>query len=157
MPAVTFRFLNLPKIQAGLRAAAQATPVEMRAAMTEATMVLEGEARSLAGPSRDTGRLQGSISSKITGSGTSLTGSVGPSARYGLWVETGTRPHWPPRAPLEGWARRHGIPVFLVQRAIARRGTRAQPFIGPALDRTRGRIEAIFSRIGARVFSRVVS
>ena len=57
---------------------------------------------------------------------------MGPSARYGLYVERGTRPHWPPRAPLEGWARRHGVPVFVVQRAIARKGTRARPFLLPA-------------------------
>lgn len=155
MPAVTFTIPNLPKFLASIRAAAQSTPAEMHAAMSEATLVLEAEARSLA--PRDVGRLQGSITSRIHGSGTSLIGEVGPSVRYGLYVETGTRPHWPPRAPLEGWAARHGIPVFLVQRAIARRGTAARPFVGPALERTRGRIETIFARIGAKVFSRVAS
>lgn len=153
MASVSFTIPNLPKFMASLRAAAQATPAEMHGAMAEATLVLEAEARSLA--PRDVGRLQGSITSRIHGSGTSLVGEVGPSARYGLYVETGTRPHWPPRAPLEGWARRHGIPVFLVQRAIARRGTRAQPFIGPALNKSQARIEAIFARVGAKIFSRV--
>lgn len=41
-------------------------------------------------------------------------------------VEGGARPHWPPWGPgseLAGWAARKGIPVFLVARAIARRGT----------------------------------
>jgi len=157
VPAVDFSILNLPKFLASLHAAGEATPAILRAAMGEATLVLEAEARTLAGPSRDSGRLQGSISSTISGSGNTLTGQVGPSARYGLWVETGTRPHWPPRAPLEGWAHRHGIPVFLVQRAIARHGTRAQPFIGPALERTRGRITGIFAKVGATVFSKVQS
>jgi hypothetical protein len=43
-----------------------------------------------------------------------------------LSVEGGARPHWPPWGPgsaLAGWAARKGIPVFLVARAIARRGT----------------------------------
>lgn len=43
--------------------------------------------------------------------------------KYAIYVEEGTRPHWPPRDALQGWADRHNIPVFLVQRAIARKGT----------------------------------
>lgn len=42
---------------------------------------------------------------------------------YAVFVEEGTRPHFPPREALQGWADRHGIPVFLVQRKIAREGT----------------------------------
>jgi hypothetical protein len=99
--------------------------------------------------------LQGSISSRITGGGASLVGEIGPSVRYGLFVERGTRPHWPPVAAVSGWARRHGISPFLVARSIARKGTRAQPFMGPALERNRDRINAIFARVGARVFSRI--
>lgn len=41
-------------------------------------------------------------------------------------VAHGTVPHWPPWGPgsnLAGWAERKGIPVFLVARAISRRGT----------------------------------
>lgn len=41
-------------------------------------------------------------------------------------VEGGAVPHWPPWGPgsaLAGWAARKGIPVFLVARAIARKGT----------------------------------
>jgi HK97 gp10 family phage protein len=152
--ALTFRVLGLDRLQGGLQSAAKATPVEMRAAMTEATLTVESTARSLA--PRDTGRLQGSISSRITGSGTALTGEIGPSVRYGLYVERGTRPHWPPVAAVSGWARRHGINPFLVARSIARKGTRAQPFMGPALDRNRARIIEIFARVGARVFARIV-
>jgi HK97 gp10 family phage protein len=152
--ALTFRVLGLDRFQKGLQSAAKATPVEMRAAMTEATLTVESTARSLA--PRDTGRLQGSISSRITGGGTSLVGEIGPSVRYGLFVERGTRPHWPPVAAVSGWARRRGIPPFLVARSIARKGTRAQPYMEPALERNRGRIEAIFARVGARVFSRLV-
>jgi HK97 gp10 family phage protein len=151
--ALTFRVLGLDRFQKGLQGAAKATPVEMRAAMAEATLAVESTARSLA--PRDTGRLQGSISSRITGSSTSLVGEIGPSVRYGLYVERGTRPHWPPVAALSGWARRHGVSPFAVARSIARKGTRSQPFMAPALERNRGKIEAIFARVGARVFSRI--
>lgn len=43
--------------------------------------------------------------------------------------KTRSKPHFPPIAALEGWARRHGIPVFAVQRAIGRRGTPFNPFL----------------------------
>jgi len=52
--------------------------------------------------------------------------TVKPSEKaddYAVYVEEGTRPHFPPREALQGWADRHGIPVFLVQRKIAREGT----------------------------------
>lgn len=48
-------------------------------------------------------------------------------------VAHGTRPHWPPWGPgskLAEWAGRKGIPVFLVARAISRRGT-IKRFGGP--------------------------
>lgn len=41
-------------------------------------------------------------------------------------IAGGSRPHWPPWGPgseLAGWAKRHGIPPFLVARAIATKGT----------------------------------
>ena len=40
-----------------------------------------------------------------------------------------TRPHWPPFSALTGWADRKGIPVFLVARSIAEKGTAIVPFI----------------------------
>lgn len=162
MTAASFHFLNLDKFRASLRGAAAATPTEMRAAMGAATLVVEGEARSLA--PRDEARLQGSITSRITGSGLSLRGEVGPSVGYGLYVELGRRPNKPPPPPqaLAGWARRHGIAptrgnLFVLARSIGRKGIKPHPFIAPALANTKGRVEAIFARIGARVFSRVQS
>lgn len=43
--------------------------------------------------------------------------------RYAAFVEYGTRPHTPPVSALQGWADRHGIPVWLVVRKIQREGT----------------------------------
>jgi len=152
--AASLKIDGLERLQSGLRSAAAATPATMRAAMVEATLIVEGEARRLA--PRDTGRLQGSISSRISGSGASIVGEVGPSVAYGLYVERGTRPHWPPTAALGGWARRHGISPFAVARGISRRGTRAQPFMAPGLEKSRGRVEAAFAKVGARVLAKVV-
>lgn len=41
-------------------------------------------------------------------------------------IAGGARPHWPPwgsGSQLEGWAKRHGIPPFLVAKTIATKGT----------------------------------
>ncbi len=49
-------------------------------------------------------------------------------------VEGGTKPHWPPwgeGSELAAWAKLKGIPVFLVAKAIALRGTIAR-FGGPS-------------------------
>lgn len=122
---------------------------EMRRAMNASLTLLEADQRRHV--PMDTRALMGSITSTIEGTGAVLTGRAGPTRRYGLFVEKGTRPHWAPISALAGWARRHGVSPFAVQRAIRRRGTRAQPFIGPSLPRQRPAIERIFGRIGVRV------
>lgn len=46
-----------------------------------------------------------------------------------------SEPHFPPPTQsLRSWSARHGIPLFLVQRAIARRGTPIIPFLSEAVD-----------------------
>lgn len=81
----------------------------------------------------DTGRLRSSIITVVQ----PLKAMVGPTVYYAPYVEYGTRPHWPPQGALQPWASRHGFPAgslgdFLVRRAIAKRGTRAHPFMRPA-------------------------
>ena len=68
---------------------------------------------------------------------------------YAAAVHNGSRPHWPPRAPIDLWARRHGMRSgFLVARAIAQRGTPGRPFLTDPLRR-------LFP--GARVHARIRS
>lgn len=43
--------------------------------------------------------------------------------KYAAAMEYGTKPHFPPISALQGWADRHGIPVWAVARKIARDGT----------------------------------
>jgi hypothetical protein len=117
-----------------------------RAAMGRSVLLVEADARRRV--VHDTRALMGSISSRVEQRGRSLIGRVGPSVRYGAYVELGTRPHWPPAAPLRGWARRHGVSVYVVQRAIARRGTRRRPFLVPALERNAARIVGLFAEAG---------
>lgn len=86
----------------------------------------------------DTGRLKGiSIQTKISLGG--FSADVFSDANYAMAVEKGSRPHFPPVTALEGWARRHGMEdmEFLIARAIAKKGTKPQPFLFPAWEAER--------------------
>lgn len=144
------------ELQQGLNRAPGTLESETRKAMTTGLLLLEAEQKRNA--PRDTGRLQGSIHHTITGGGANLTGRVGPAARYAYWVEHGRRPgRYPPIDAVAGWARRHGIHPFVLARAIARRGTRAQPFVAPSLQKHRTAILRLFDKIGAKVAVTIAS
>jgi hypothetical protein len=139
------------KLAHGLQQAATKTlPTETKGAMERALLLVEADARR--NVKRDTGRLQNSITGTITGGGGNLTGRVGPSVKYGVYVERGRRPgKAPPLAAVSGWARRHGVSPYVVARAIGRRGVRAAPFLIPAYEKNRARIIDLFERIGLKV------
>lgn len=54
---------------------------------------------------------------------------VRPAAKYAPYVEQGTGPHWVGIDKIEKWATDHGISPFAVQRSIATKGTKANPFV----------------------------
>ena len=93
----------------------------------------------------NTGHLRDSILVEMTDN--KLAAEIGPTVDYGAYVEFGTQPHFPPLAALKDWARKHGIPAFLVARAIARRGTFARPYLAPAFDVVIGYFEADLAAI----------
>lgn len=80
---------------------------------------------------RDTGRLAGDIRlhNQVDPDKVPLWGKMGTTLDnppYPIFVEEGTRPHWPPISGVSGWARRHDIPAFVVARTIARHGTQGK-------------------------------
>ena len=62
-----------------------------------------------------------------------------------------SRPHFPPIKALEGWARRHGIPVFALQRAIGRRGTPFHPFLPRTMGKLQGIVRSTMSKVASDV------
>jgi len=140
--AVNLRLEGAEGLEAALTHAQAVVRAEQLRAMQTALLLVEADARR--NVAHDTRQLMNSITNRMAFRGDTLVGQVGPSVRYGVYVEKGTRPHWPPAAPLVGWARRHGVPVIAVQRAIARRGTRARPFLVPAFTKNREKIVALF-------------
>ena len=92
------------------------------------------------------GRLGGSIqvqrqarsvklSPRLRGQAARVTYIVGTPLRYAASVEFGSVPHWAPIGPLKLWAKRklgdEGA-AYAVQKTIAKKGTKPQPFLRPA-------------------------
>lgn len=124
----------------------------LEAMFQQSALEIENRAKALA--PRDLGTLQRSIH-HYTGPGPiPRFARVTVGALYAADVEFGTRPHWPPISALQGWAQRHGIPAFLVARAISRRGTKARPFLMPAyrelVNKINGRMGGVARAVEAR-------
>ena len=81
----------------------------------------------------------------------SAGGQVISTKRYAGWVDQGTRPHWPPPGALAGWASRHGIPEFLVQRAIARHGTKPTYYMAEGLRRAAKQLSPGLRKLGVKI------
>lgn len=67
-----------------------------------------------------------------------LSAWVGSRLAYAAAVHNGSRPHFPPVAPLLKWVHRHGMPqgaAYAIQQKIGRDGTPAHPFLTTALRR----------------------
>lgn len=143
---------DLVRLAARSAAAAHAVHDELAVAMTRSTIMVEGDARILAPV--DTGLLRRSITHEVQRTGEGVVGKVGTNVPYGRYVEEGTRPHFPPVAAVAGWAGRHGIEPYLVARAIARHGTRARPYLKPALAKNLAAINDEFRRAATRILAR---
>lgn len=115
-------------------------------AMRDATLYVTRDAKINAPV--DTGRLRASITPEVTAQGETIQGVVGSNVTYAPYMELGTRPHWPPLAALEVWARRHHTSAFLVARSIALHGTAPREFLQKSFDANKDKIE---KRIGQAV------
>jgi hypothetical protein len=145
--------------EAGKEAVVQATAVLARA------IVLRFE-RPAAGlpPAINTGLLRNSVAWRIPRvDGRTIEGSVGTNIAYALPTEFGSRPHWPPLAPIEFWVKRklrvpakqvRGV-AFLVARKIARRGTEPRRIFTLGLEDATPRMREIFSRFPELIVKRM--
>lgn len=97
---------------------------------------------------KDKGRLRKGIEFRWS---RTAGGEVIGKAPHTLWVDLGTSPHWPPMSAIAGWARRKGIPPFLVARKIALEGTPAVRFFQQGYGVALGRLPQMFQRLGASV------
>lgn len=131
-------------------------------AMRDATIWVQTDAKRYVPV--DTGRLRASITPEVRAEGQTVWGVVGSNVHYAPYLETGTRPHWPPMAALETWAARHGTTALAVARSIAKHGTSvyAQRTLGTkgfrylqrALDTNADRIRAHLGDVVGEIVNR---
>lgn len=111
------------KLQAALRKAPQQARNALQKGINAGGIIIQREMIEQA-PAHD-GRLRQSVEIK---SG-DLKVKVAPTAKYAPYVEGGTGPHWVGIDKIEKWANDHGISPFAVQRSIATKGTKPNPFV----------------------------
>lgn len=113
------------------------------------------------------GFLRASIKTEIDAAAMPRWGKVGTDTStkaYAKAIEFGSKPHWPPPGPLARWMHLKGMNPgrpnpnggyssneYLVARKIARYGTKAQPFLTPALTRNKGRIRALLPHMAREI------
>ena len=110
-------------------------------ALTDLTRQVQGKAKE--NTPKAFGKLQGSIGKSVRG----LTGEVFVGENYGIYVEKGTRPHFPPVEALRAWCALKlgdGALAYAVAKKIGEKGTKSQPFLEPAVDSSIGDIDRIF-------------
>lgn len=92
--------------------------------------------------------IQGSIHDEIDG--ITKTATIGPDLNqvpYAGFVETGTRPHMPPTDPdgaLAQWCELKGIKLWAVAKSIAKKGTKAHPYVEPTYEAVQEPVALIF-------------
>ena len=93
------------------------------------------------------GDLAKSIAGEVIETTNTLISENFSTSLYGEYRHEGTRPHWPPPAPIADWVKKKlGITeakelrsvTFLVQRKIAAVGTEGAPFLFEAFDLLEG-------------------
>lgn len=62
-----------------------------------------------------------------------FAGSLKSGVNYGYSVETGTRPHQVSAKALKQWAESKGLNPYAVAKSIAKKGTKANPFMQKTL------------------------
>ena len=116
--------------------------------LTKSALAVEGQARENLTATRDTGRLQSSITSSVDTSPMPRWARVGTNLSYAKVHHEGRPKGSHPPAPeeLAGWARRHGFAtdrgtLYVLARKIGKKGTKGTKFLTKALKERKGRID----------------
>lgn len=121
---------------------------EIKAEVGDVALKMQARAKAYlrTAPAMDTGNLATSILAEF--SPKKIEAEIGPTAKYGPYVEFGTKPHFPPMEALEAWARHHGFEsAWPICKAIAERGLRARPYLTPAYDDFEGELVIRIERV----------
>jgi len=111
--------------------------------LDEGSKIIRDEARNIVPV--DTSALRRSISYSI--SQANQRSEIGPTEKYGAGVEFGTPPHFVSAKHLIGWAKRKGLNPYAVAKSIAKKGTKAHPYMFPAYEKSIRELEKLIKQI----------
>lgn len=155
---------------AELRHAVTAGPAiaveELTAATWEGELLIEREVkeRTPVGVFGSGGGLRGSISARTPEVlGDKVRGVTGTASGYALPVEIGTKPHFPPIAPIALWAQKKlGVTPeeapragYLIARKISRVGTQGQHMFRDGFAAVRSQVVDAYARARDRIVARM--
>lgn len=150
------------ELDAAFRQAPAIVLQEIHSALVESDQLLEREVKD-ATPSNVVGHLKDSIFSREQLLPDGALGVVGTAKPYAVYVELGTKPHFPPVEALEDWVRAklavpekevHGV-ALAIARKIAARGTVGVGMFHRIWARLQPEVERICARVPARVAARL--
>ena len=72
-------------------------------------------------------------------------GTLASGVPYSSYVQFGTKPHFVPIDAITPWANKKGIPPWAVVKSIAKKGTKANPFMTRALSNAQDGVKEEFS------------
>ena len=157
--------VNLKELEDLTKAFPEASKTARRGRITEALLLLEREVKLLTPEGAGPFHLRDTIFQKVEMSGESAWGQVGTPAIYGAAIEYGTKPHFPPIAPLVFWVeKRLGLTgkeaksvAFAIARKISKKGTYGTHMFQYAFERNRSAVVAMLKQIPEDIVKAVMT
>ncbi|MGE4334583.1 MAG: hypothetical protein AB7E55_01230 [Pigmentiphaga sp.] len=90
--------------------------------------------------------------------------AVGSRVHYAIYMDRGTRPHWPPVQPIREWVKRKRIAIgeeqvkqvaFLISRKIARFGIKGRHFMKAGLENSLERVKELAREMATSVIEAI--
>ncbi len=147
--------VDLKELEALTKRYPEASATARRRRLMEALLLLEAAIKRLTPEGAGPIHIRGTIFSQVVPRGESFWGQVGTPAIYGESLEYGTKPHFPPIAPIRFWVeKRLGLmgreaqsAAFCIARAISRRGTKGAHMFEKGFEMNEARVIGILERI----------
>ena len=154
--------VNIAGLEKLIQRFPEASTAARREKITLAALLLERAIKEQTPEGAGPIHLRDTIFQKVQQSGVAVWGTVGTPAVYGEPVEMGTRPHFPPVAPIRFWVEKKlgysgkeaQSVAFLIARAISRRGTKPRKMFHRGMDENRARVTAILENIPEAIIRR---
>lgn len=123
--------------------------------ITEAMLLLEREVKLLTPVGAGPIHFRDTIFQKVSTAGQAVAGILGSPAQYGEPLEYGTKPHFPPVAPIQHWVEKKlgiegkeaGSVAFLIARKISKKGTAGVEMFGKGFIRNEAEVIRILEQI----------